>query len=194
MSLSKKAGAHLATKTCYLGTMYTIPQSPKPFTMLSRLFAPVAFALLLNACASAPEKNSGPEENALDITGTWHYLSSTTIQDGDTSSTIYGKDQEGMKTITDTHFTFLLRDKNNGADSAASFVAGGGRVSLEGNKYIEFLDYCNYREWEGSRFEFEVELKGDTLIQKGAERVESLNVERTIIETYLRAKRAPAGL
>lgn len=91
-----------------------------------------------------------------------------------------------IKIINDSHFAFLRHDLNKGQDSPAIFVAGGGSYTLQGDRYTENLEYCSEREWEGSTFEFTVAIEGDTLIQQGIEKVESLGVERYNIEKYVR--------
>lgn len=123
------------------------------------------------------------------IVGTWELLTGTIIENGDTTITDYTKNARFIKIINDTHFTFLNHDLNKGADSTATFVAGGGKYALDKNKYKEKLEYCNYREWEGNDFEFEVKIHSDTLIQKGVERIEDLGVDRLNIEVYVRTEK-----
>lgn len=122
------------------------------------------------------------------IEGTWELVSGTTIEKNDTTVTFYGKSQRFIKIINATHFSFLQHDLNKGKDSAAIFVAGGGSYTLEGNRYREKLEFCSFREWEGIHPEFTVKISGDTLIQQGREKVEHLNVDRIIIERYIRVK------
>ncbi|HKZ68280.1 MAG TPA: hypothetical protein VJ111_18055, partial [Chitinophagaceae bacterium] len=71
---------------------------------------------------------------------------------------------------------------------SAIFDSGAGRYTLTGDQYTEYLDYCNYREWEGSSFHFKVSVKNDTLIQSGTEKVENAGIDRIIIEKYFRVK------
>ena len=93
-----------------------------------------------------------------------------------------------IKIVNDTHFAFVNHDLNHGKDSTASFSAGGGRYELSGDTYTEFLEYCSAREWEGNDFKFTVEIRNDTLIQKGVEKIEGIGVERLNIEVYRRMK------
>lgn len=120
------------------------------------------------------------------IEGTWLLLKGVTIQQNDTLFTNYTNKQKTIKIINENHFSFLRHDLIKGADSTAIFVAGGGRYSIDGNKYTEHLEFCNYREWEDNTFNFELEIKNDTLIQKGVEKIEELGVDHIIIETYVR--------
>src|SRR5690606_3992153 len=94
--------------------------------------------------------------------------------------------QKMIKILNKTHFSFLRHDLDSGKSTSPVFVAGGGRYSFEGQKYTEHLEYCNYREWEGHEFDFEIKFVGDTLIQQGVEEIKDLGVNRMIIEKYVR--------
>lgn len=120
------------------------------------------------------------------IEGTWQLVSGTLIENGDTTVTDYTRDRSMIKIINASHFAFLNHDLGHANDSTASFVAGGGRYLLEGDKYTEYLEYCSAREWEGHTFEFTVSISGDTLTQQGIEMIEDLGVERMNIESYVR--------
>jgi hypothetical protein len=137
-------------------------------------------------CFSCEKGNEKPRP----VEGTWQLYSETLIEKGDTTFTDYTKDNVRMiKVINKTHFTFLNHDLGQGKDSTnAVFSAGGGRYTLDGNTYTEFLEYCNAREWEGHEFKFDVTVSNDTLIQKGVEKVENLGIERLNIEKYVRVK------
>jgi hypothetical protein len=146
----------------------------------------VFLSVLLMDCTSHPEQKQKNNIYSPSIVGTWELVTGTIIENGDTSVTDYTRNVCFIKIINDTHFTFLNHDLNKGADSTAVFVAGGGKYSLNGNAYKENLEYCNFREWEGNDFEFEITIKNDTLTQRGLEKIEDLNVERLNIEIYKR--------
>lgn len=55
--------------------------------------------------------------------------------------------------------------------------------------YTEHLEYFVDRAWEGHTFEFVVQLEGDTLVQKGVEKLEKLGVDRVIVEKYKRVRK-----
>lgn len=137
------------------------------------------------SCEMKTNKNSN-EKLEIPIVGTWKLLSGTLIEKGDTSITDYTKNISFIKIINDTHFSFLQHDLNKGKDSTASFVAGGGSYTLNDSLYTEHLEYCSAREWEGNDFSFVVEIKNDTLIQQGIEKVESAGINRLNIEKYIR--------
>jgi hypothetical protein len=129
------------------------------------------------------------KEQPMSVQGTWQLFSATLIEKGDTTFTDYTKNTRMIKIINETHFSFLNHDLNHGKDSTNTvFSAGGGRYTLDGNQYTEYLDYCNAREWEGHEFKFDVKLSNDTLIQQGVEKIENLGIERLNIEKYVRVK------
>ncbi len=124
------------------------------------------------------------------ITGTWQLITGIHIEKDDTVVTNYAKNISFINIINDTHFAFLQHDLNKGKDSSAAvFVAGGGSYSLSDSLYTEHLEYCSAREWEGNDFSFRIDIKNDTLIQSGVEKVESAGVNRINIEKYIRVKK-----
>jgi hypothetical protein len=141
------------------------------------------FILLVAICMSC----GGEKEKPKSVEGTWQLVSATLIEKGDSTFTDYTKNARMIKVINKTHFTFLNHDLSHGKDTAnVAFSAGGGRYTLDGNKYTEFLEFCNAREWEGHEFKFDVTVSNDTLIQQGVEKLEDLGIERLNIEKYVR--------
>ena len=127
-----------------------------------------------------------PKETPVPIVGTWRLISGTTIENGDTTVTNYKNNVSFIKIINNTHFAFLKH--NLSKDSSAGYDSGGGRYSLKDSLYTEHLEYCNEREWEGNDFNFTVNIKNDTLIQSGIEKVENAGVNRLNVEKYVRLK------
>jgi len=125
---------------------------------------------------------------AINLNGTWVLVSGTTITKGVSTITDYTKDQQMIKILNGTHFAFFKHDTNSKKDSTNHFDAGGGRYTLKGNQYTEYLDFYADKNWENKAFNFTVQIKGDTLIQKGVEKVENENIDRVIIEKYIRLK------
>ena len=68
------------------------------------------------------------------------------------------------------------------------FSSRRGRYGIEGDDYTEHLEYCSDRQWEGNDFSFKVAIRGDTLIQRGVEKIDSLKIDRINIEKYIRLK------
>ena len=141
-----------------------------------------AIVLFLISCSG----NKTEKATSNQMIGTWKLLKGTLIENGDTVITDYTKNVSFVKIINDTHFAFLQHDLNK--DSTASFVAGGGRYSLNGDKYTEHLEYCNAREWEGHDFSFTVNIENDSLTQSGVEKIEGTKVNRINVENYVRLK------
>lgn len=143
---------------------------------------PVA-GLLIAVIFSCTEVRKAPA-----LEGTWKLITGTLVEKGDTTFTDYTRDQSMIKIINGSHFAFLNHDLNKGKDSTAVFGAGGGVYTIDGDQYTEYLEYCSYREWEGSTFQFTVTIQNDTLTQRGVEKIENLGVERLNIEKYIRMK------
>ncbi|GGA81578.1 hypothetical protein [Puia dinghuensis] len=145
------------------------------YTYLSLLFVICLFA------SFSPQPDRG-----LRLNGTWRLVSGTTITHGVSSVTDYTKETNMIKIINDTHFAFLKHDLNPPKDSSNHFDAGGGSYTLTGNQYTEHLDYYSDRNWEAKTFTFTVSISNDTLIQQGMEKNEKENIDREIIERYVR--------
>ncbi|CAM1358248.1 hypothetical protein [Tenacibaculum xiamenense] len=142
--------------------------------------------LLLASCEKSSKTHKSENTNETALIGTWKLLTGTIIKEKDTTITDYTANQEVIKIINSTHFAFLRHDLKQ--DSTSIFVSGGGRCGITPHKYIEHLDFCNFREWENNTFEFEYSIQGDTLVTKGIEKVTSLNVNHYNIEKYVRIK------
>jgi hypothetical protein len=147
------------------------------------------FFIMLSLLSCGEKTNTdAKKDDQLPITGTWKLITGTLIEKGDTTITDYTKNTSFIKIINDTHFAFLQHDLNKGKDSTAAFSSGGGTYSLKDSTYSEHLEYCTAREWEGSDFPFTIEIKNDTLVQRGVEKVVSAGVDRLNIEKYVRVK------
>lgn len=122
------------------------------------------------------------------IIGTWELISATSTEKDSTFSTFNPK-VKMIKIITPSHFAFLSHDLNRGKDTAtAAFTAGGGTYLLKDSVYTEHLEYFVDRAWENHDFSFAIKVANDTFVQKGVERIESLGIDRVIVEKYKRVK------
>ena len=139
------------------------------------------------SCGTKTEKDSVKSAQK-PIVGTWKLITGTTIEKGDTVIAYYTKNVSFVKIINDTHFAFLNHDLKKGKDYSVMYSSGGGTYSLNDSVYTEHLEYCSDREWEGNDFKFTIEIKDDTLIQTGMEKVESAGINRMNIEKYARVK------
>jgi hypothetical protein len=149
-----------------------------PFTLLISLLFASAF---LFSCTNQPA-------TSIRLNGTWQLLSGTEITKGVAVVTDYTKGQKMIKIVNDSYFAFLKHDLGSPKDSSNHFDAGGGSYTLNGDQYIEHLDYYSDRNWEGKPFTFTVSIDKDTLVQRGIEKVENEGIEREIIEKYIRVK------
>lgn len=146
-----------------------------------------SFLILLSLTIARCNVKKEPQLSQLSLQGTWELISDSKIENGDTTYTPARKNVRMIKIINQTHFAFLRHDLIHGKDSStAEFVAGGGPYTLNGTDYTENLEYCNSRDWESNVFHFTVGIQGDTLTQQGREKVEKSNVDRIIIEKYVR--------
>lgn len=144
---------------------------------------PVVF--LLAGCAG---KSNLDSTQSLPIVGTWKLQTGTLIMATDTTVTDYTKGLSFIKIINPTHFAFLLHDVRGGKDSTRAFSSGGGTYSLVDHAYTEHLEYCSDRNWEGHDFSFSITISGDTLIQKGVEKIEAEGIDQINIEKYVRIR------
>lgn len=123
------------------------------------------------------------------IIGTWELISASTSEKDTTFST-FNPNVKMIKIINPTHFAFMSHDRRAGKskDSTAAFTAGGGKYTLADSVYTEHLEYFVDPAWENHNFEFVVKITGDTLVQKGVEKLEKLGIDRVITEKYIRVK------
>lgn len=146
-----------------------------------KLALPFIFLLFVISCDT--QKPTSP------LLGTWKLTTATVIERGDTTVTDYTKDKEFIKMFNETHFSFTGHDLTKGKDSAtAFFTAGTGTYTLKDSNYVENLQYCTARDWENNKFDLNLFVNGDTLIQRGIEKVAGTNVDRFNIEKYVRVK------
>jgi hypothetical protein len=155
-------------------------------TIKANLAVVLASAMLFS-CNNNPA-TSETNTQKLPIEGTWQLLRGTLTEKGKATVTDYTKDQKFIKVINGDHFSFMDHDLSKGKQPKPIFSSGGGKYTLNGDKYTEYLEYCNEREWENNKFDFTVTIKNDTLIQQGIEKIDSLGVNRVNVEKYIRVK------
>jgi hypothetical protein len=142
----------------------------------------ILFALTLFLCASllgcvSEKKNK--------IEGTWRLVSGTS-KTGDTTREYSQMHYRGIKMIYENHFAFVGRYVRD-SDTLDNY--GGGTYVLEGNNYTETVNYHKYRPWIGDSIPFEVEVRNDTLIQKGPRKIGKYqNTKWELYEMYERMK------
>lgn len=145
----------------------------------------LCYASIFCACKQERPKTEDLSEK---LKGSWQLLSATTTEKGKQTITDFTKDQSMIKIINDSHFSFLRHSLSKQAGTGEGFDAGGGRYSIKGDAYTEFLDFYKDKNWEGKTFAFKVSFAGDTLIQTGIEKVPEAGVDHVITEKYLRIR------
>ncbi|WP_282136495.1 hypothetical protein [Seonamhaeicola maritimus] len=136
----------------------------------------IVFTLLICLLASCGKRQS---KNSLE--GTWKMVYAETLEND--SLTIKDlTNVEFVKIRNENHFAFF----NQQTDSENAFYGGGGTYTLNGNNYSETLSYISVKNLRGHVFPFQIEFSGDTLIQSGIEKVEKANINRKIIEKYIK--------
>ena len=143
---------------------------------------------LLAASCSKEIKPKEPEMNPVKkevngLEGTWKMTyaeirENDSIQVKDLSSTDF------IKIINRSHFAFFNQERG----TQENFTAGAGTYTFDGSKYIENLKFINFVDYRGHSFSFDVETKGDSLIQQGYEKIEASGIDRYILEKYIRIK------
>jgi len=147
---------------------------------MKKFFLPLTMILvLIISCNNQPPSP---------LIGTWQLVAATSTEGAKTVSTFDSK-VKMIKIINPTHFSFFSHPIPNNKDTTnINFSAGGGPYTLKDSNYTEHLEYFIDRKWEGNSFDFVVKFNGDTLIQKGIEKVEGLGIDHIIEEKYIKIK------
>ena len=127
-----------------------------------------------------PKKTSEPKNK---IEGTWKMVYAEIVENDslklkDLSNTTF------IKIINKNHFSFFNQEKSGNKN----FYSGAGTYSLKDSNYKETLAFTTIEAIKNHQFSFHVEIKGDTLIQSGIEKVKAAGINRHIIEKYIKIK------
>ncbi|HAH25921.1 MAG TPA: hypothetical protein DCL77_19545 [Prolixibacteraceae bacterium] len=121
------------------------------------------------------------------IVGTWKQASFRVVRNGLTVSQVsHIGNGEQLKSWSKESFLFVGKaiDNNN-----VSYSYGNGNYSLKGNHYIENIKVHVSPSYEGKSLKFNMELKGDTLIQIFPVKDDwSYDKENCWIEKFIRVK------
>ncbi|RAW01407.1 hypothetical protein [Pseudochryseolinea flava] len=145
----------------------------------------VFVALITCACVSKPAETFQSK-----LIGTWQLVDALQIKkDSTIHTTVPGRKM--IKIINDTHFAFLNHNVREKGDTTTThfFGGGGGSYDLVDTRYTEHLEFCTARGYEGNDFTFDLEIRGDTLIQKGVEALKDFGIGEEnlqIVEVYVR--------
>ena len=103
----------------------------------------------------------GDKKNAIE--GTWRVVVGT-MKTADTTINYSQTTLFGMKMIVGNQWA-IFGQPLGGGDTMAYY--GGGTYTLEGNIYTESIKYNILKSRVGRTIPFEIEVRDDTLIQKG---------------------------
>jgi hypothetical protein len=118
------------------------------------------------------------------IEGTWK-MTYAEIRENDSVQVKDLDSTDFIKIINKSHFAFFNQERG----TQDNFTAGAGTYTFDGSNYVENLEFINYMDYRGHSFSFDVEIKGDSLIQKGYEKIEASGIDRYILEKYIRIKK-----
>jgi hypothetical protein len=143
----------------------------------------LSFFILL-ICLSSCNKNnikSQANNNNADIVGSWEMIyaeitENDSVQIKDLTQTRF------IKIINKTHFAFF----NQEASGSQNYYGGAGTYTLNGNDYIETLNFTAVEAIKNHSFSFKIKIQGDTLIQSGLEEIKEAGISREITEKYIR--------
>ena len=123
------------------------------------------------------------EKNKLE--GTWRLVSGWQ-KTADTIVEYSQADYHGIKMICGGHWAILGRRVHD-KDTLDNY--GGGTYTLEGNNYTESIEYFVVKSSIGNIVPFEVEVRNDTLIQKGPRKIgEYAGCKWELNEVWVRMK------
>lgn len=123
------------------------------------------------------------EQTSQTILGSWKLVYGET-KEGDSTKIKDLANTEFIKIINEDHFAFFNQPKQG----EEGFYGGGGTYTLTDQNYREVLQYIGVEALRGHEFSFEVEIKGDTLVQSGIEDVPEAGIKRFVTEKYIRIK------
>ena len=138
---------------------------------------------LLLSCKQSDPKKIETTVTSNTLEGSWKLIYGE-VREKDSTEIKNLDSTDFIKIINRTHFAFFNQNKNDGEN----FYGGACTYSLNGNEYVEKLDFINSPTYRGHSFPFIIEIKGDTLIQSGIEEIEVENIKREIVEKYIRIK------
>jgi hypothetical protein len=136
----------------------------------------ILFCVWMIGCASERKSN---------LEGNWR-LVSRTQRTADTAFHSSPSDYVGKKMIFQNHVAYFAR-YSAGGDTIYGY--GGGTFTLEGTNYTESFEYHVDKSLIGQAIPWEVEVRNDTLIQKGPRKTGKYKDSQwELREVWVRAK------
>ncbi len=142
----------------------------------------VFILVFILGCTKETSSVKAPENSIKNsIEGSWKLIYADIKENDSIQIKDLGK-TDFIKIINASHFAFFNQEK----ETSENFMAGGGTYTFNGSDYSETLNFINAPDYRGHVFPFKVEIKGDTLIQQGHEKIEAAGLDRYILEKYIR--------
>jgi hypothetical protein len=141
----------------------------------------ILIATLILNCSQKNTSTIEIKEAQINIVGTWKMVYAEIKK----TDSVIVKDlskSNFIKIINNSHFSFFNQDELDAKNS----YGGAGHYTLQGNQYIETLNYTSVEAIKNHVFPFTIEIKGDTLIQSGVEEIKKAGIKQEIIEKYVR--------
>lgn len=135
--------------------------------------------LSCNSSVKKPIENVNVPENQIE--GSWKLVYGE-IRENDSVAIKDLSDTDFIKIINKSHFAFF----NQKTKTGEGFYGGAGTYSLNGEDYVETLEFIGAENIRNHEFLFKVIIKEDSLIQTGLEEVEEAGIKRFIVEKYIR--------
>jgi hypothetical protein len=133
----------------------------------------LVFVFLLSCTTSAQEKKNP-------IEGTWELVSAKWTSPDTTSFFPITDHDRQIKMISRSHFVWISQDTSR----KDVYGFGGGKYTLDGDKYTEHIEMFLSPEWIGKSVTFKMKVEGDTLIQSGKMPLKKLGLADYDLETY----------
>jgi hypothetical protein len=139
------------------------------------------FILLISCRENKTNDVTSGEADQNLIEGSWKLVYAE-IRENDSLQIKDLGNTEFIKIINKSHFAFF----NQELGTSENFMAGGGTYEFDGINYTETLDFFATPDYRNHIFKFKAEIKGDSLIQQGHEKIEKADLDRYILEKYIR--------
>lgn len=124
-------------------------------------------------------ENVGLEESKIE--GTWKLVYGE-IRENDSVVIKDLSKSDFIKIINQSHFAFF----NQKPKTSEGFYGGAGTYELNGEDYVETLEFIGAENIRNHKFPFKIKIKEDSLIQTGLEEVKEAGIKRYIVEKYVR--------
>ncbi len=141
-----------------------------------------ALIIILGSYGCKSQKAS-ESSGSVSIEGAWKMIYAE-VKENDSIKRKELSNTTFIKLIGKNHFAFFNQE-NAGPNN---FYSGGGTYSLKDNNYTEILKFSANTAIRNHTFSFTVQISGDTLIQSGVEKISAANIDREIIEKYIKLK------